>query len=109
MSMMFCRGCGKEIHESAPTCPHCEAPQGNPLKQGKTLFASYDQVPWYRKNWFAVVCMLIFTPGLLLILSTGDIYYESEGQLKTYSKGAKITLITLSVFYILLAVLRAGR
>ena len=21
--MVFCRCCGKEIHESAPTCPHC--------------------------------------------------------------------------------------
>lgn len=27
MGMVFCRGCGKEIHESAPTCPHCGAPQ----------------------------------------------------------------------------------
>lgn len=23
MSMVFCRGCGKELHETAPTCPHC--------------------------------------------------------------------------------------
>ena len=28
MSMIFCRGCGKEIHETASTCPHCGAPQG---------------------------------------------------------------------------------
>lgn len=27
MGMVFCRGCGKEIHESAPVCPHCGAPQ----------------------------------------------------------------------------------
>ena len=27
MSMIFCRGCGKEIHETASTCPHCGAPQ----------------------------------------------------------------------------------
>ena len=27
MSMVFCRGCGKEIHMSAETCPHCGAPQ----------------------------------------------------------------------------------
>lgn len=27
MGMVFCRGCGKEIHESASTCPHCGAPQ----------------------------------------------------------------------------------
>jgi type IV pilus assembly protein PilA len=27
MGMVFCRGCGASIHESAPTCPHCGAPQ----------------------------------------------------------------------------------
>lgn len=27
MGMVFCRGCGKEIHETAPACPHCGAPQ----------------------------------------------------------------------------------
>ena len=27
MAMVFCRGCGKEIHESAITCPNCGAPQ----------------------------------------------------------------------------------
>ena len=25
--MVFCRGCGKEIHSSAPTCPACGAVQ----------------------------------------------------------------------------------
>lgn len=27
-SMVFCRGCGKEIHESAISCPQCGAQQG---------------------------------------------------------------------------------
>ncbi len=27
MGMIFCRGCGKEIHELAQNCPHCGAPQ----------------------------------------------------------------------------------
>lgn len=26
--MVFCRGCAKEIHETAQTCPSCGAPQG---------------------------------------------------------------------------------
>ncbi|WP_345831198.1 NINE protein [Erwinia sp. HDF1-3R] len=26
--MVFCRGCGKEIHSSARACPHCGATQG---------------------------------------------------------------------------------
>jgi hypothetical protein len=25
--MVFCTGCGASIHSSAPTCPHCGAPQ----------------------------------------------------------------------------------
>jgi TM2 domain-containing membrane protein YozV len=25
--MVYCRGCGKELHETAPLCPHCGAPQ----------------------------------------------------------------------------------
>ncbi len=29
MSMIFCRGCGKELHESAVSCPHCGAPQSS--------------------------------------------------------------------------------
>lgn len=27
MAMVFCRGCGKEIHESATSCPQCGAVQ----------------------------------------------------------------------------------
>lgn len=30
MSMVFCRGCGKEIHNTAHTCPSCGAPQNTP-------------------------------------------------------------------------------
>ena len=32
MGMMFCRGCGKQIHDSALSCPHCGA-----LAQGQTV------------------------------------------------------------------------
>lgn len=28
MGMVFCRGCGKEIHETAVSCPQCGATQG---------------------------------------------------------------------------------
>jgi hypothetical protein len=44
MAMVFCRGCGKEIHETAPTCPHCGAPQA--LKS-----TQYGEVPDGVKGW----------------------------------------------------------
>ena len=42
--MKFCVGCGKEIHESASSCPHCGAPQpgaggGNVSPTSKTTLA----------------------------------------------------------------------
>lgn len=33
MGMVFCRGCGKEIHETALSCPQCGKPQVAPTPQ----------------------------------------------------------------------------
>jgi TM2 domain-containing membrane protein YozV len=41
MSMVYCRGCGKQIHSTAITCPSCGAPQAiivnapNPRRKDK--------------------------------------------------------------------------
>jgi Tfp pilus assembly major pilin PilA len=45
--MVFCRGCGKEIHESAPTCPKCGAPQHAPSIKNTTS----DPIPDCIKGW----------------------------------------------------------
>lgn len=45
MGMVICRGCGKEIDESAPTCPHCGAPQG--IKSSTAT----DAIPEGVKGW----------------------------------------------------------
>lgn len=101
--MVFCKGCGKEIHESAPTCPHCGAPQSIATSNAKTSYTSYDQVPWYRKNWFAILCFLFFTPGLIILALSGEIYYQKKGELKTFSQGRKILLIVISIGFIIYA------
>ena len=44
MGMVFCRGCGKEIHESAISCPHCGAPQN--LSRN-----SNDEIPDGVRGW----------------------------------------------------------
>jgi TM2 domain-containing membrane protein YozV len=33
IKMVFCRGCAKEIHETAVSCPHCGATQGTSVQQ----------------------------------------------------------------------------
>lgn len=105
MAMVHCQGCGKEIHASAQTCPLCGAPQA-PAKGGeRAAISSYDQVPWFRKNWFAIVSWLIFSPAFIVVALTGDIYYQKKGELKTYGKMTKIVFSILGVLYIAKAIL----
>ena len=48
MGMVFCRGCGKEIHETAPTCPNCGAPQdATPINSSNEIESVSDS--WKRK------------------------------------------------------------
>lgn len=99
MAMVFCRGCGKEIHELAPACPHCGIQTG--VAEKLDGYASYADVPWYRKNWFAILCALLFVPGLLVALLSGGVYYERKGQLRKYSTAAKVFLVVWCVVWIL--------
>lgn len=39
MGMVYCRGCGKEIHQSALSCPHCGAPQRARSSKSRTTAA----------------------------------------------------------------------
>lgn len=34
MNMVYCRGCGQRIHETALSCPHCGAQQAGPATSG---------------------------------------------------------------------------
>ncbi len=99
MSMVFCRGCGKEMHQTALVCPTCGVSQNDMQSQVKHVgYTSYEQVPWFRKNWFIVLGALIFAPVTLYSLFSGDIYYEKKGQLATYSKLVKTITIVLCLW-----------
>jgi len=53
MAMVFCRGCGKEIHESATACPHCGAPQGKGSSAGGDIPDGVRGWSWgaFLLNW----------------------------------------------------------
>lgn len=51
MSMVFCRGCGKEIHETAPTCPSCGAPQSVPKPQPSITTAPSIELESITDSW----------------------------------------------------------
>ncbi len=52
MSMVFCRGCAKEIHQSAMACPQCGAPQGVAPAAATTTAAV---APEATGNWYFAV------------------------------------------------------
>lgn len=51
--MVFCRGCGKEIHSTAPMCPHCGAPQSAVGVHGDQLPPGVAGWSWgaFLLNW----------------------------------------------------------
>ena len=111
--LVYCRGCGVQIDEAAMTCPECGAPQAVPLAASRTAtvtagppIASYEQVPWFRKRWFAVVCMLVFMPAFLVIAFTGDVYFMKNGQLATFPKNVRVLMLCLFLGWVVLAILK---
>lgn len=79
-AMVFCRGCGKEIHESAATCPHCGAPQGKSAG-GKSkvtagvlalLLGGFGIHKFYLGAWgwgiIYILFVLTFIPAILALI-----------------------------------------
>jgi len=93
-NFLNCPHCQQQLHETAPACPKCGAPNRVSTVGGYT---SYDQVPWYRKSWFAVVTILLCLPLFLLIAFTGEIYFQKDGELKTVPKKAKFSVLWLFI------------
>jgi len=61
MAMVFCRGCGKEIHETAVTCPHCGAPQkAQSPSSGSGSSGMEYLIPIGRSGWAIAAGYLAF-------------------------------------------------
>ncbi len=75
--MVFCRGCGKEIHETAVSCPHCGAVQRIaakvPENQSGTLWlpvpalilgvivvlALFDESSWAKDTYLGIITCIV--------------------------------------------------
>jgi hypothetical protein len=122
-----CTGCGAMLHNSAPACPKCGAPQtaavtgvlGAPASfqsqsQAQTmsrpasaakpsgaktnmacevLGTDYSVVPWYRRRWLVLICLISITPIASILAMTGDVFYQSKGNVKMFPKNIKTGLM----------------
>lgn len=109
MTMIFCRGCGKEIHETAPTCPHCGAMQAAPISQfnkwmaitsavlgAVTLLASFGLRDSSQHSADDVAGVFVFAIPSIILAAI------SLSQ-RRWGKPWSITAIVLAVFGILIA------
>lgn len=89
-----CRGCGATIHVTALACPQCGALSG--VQPGNTAAAvpATAAIPWFRKRWFAVLCLITITPIASLLALTGDVYYKNKaGSTVTLPKNYKTAMM----------------
>ena len=85
MGMTACRGCGKELHDSARVCPQCGAVQGPPnAVKGWSWGAFLLNGIWAIGNntWIG---LLAFIPALGLIMALILDSRDASGHGKTNS------------------------
>ena len=93
-----CRACGATMHASAPACPQCGAPAsaalGSNAPHGGAAATTAPSIPWFRKRWFAVLCVITITPIASLLALTGDVYYKNKaGSSVTLPKKYKTSMV----------------
>lgn len=84
--MVFCRCCGKQLHESAPMCPHC----GGLQRATSTSAYPAEDGPL----WASIISVVL---GIICLLAFFD---QSE-----WDRDTKISLLTFSLAGIVVGVM----
>ena len=71
---------------------------------------SYDAVPWYRKQWFAL--FPLFIPAMLVVVLTGDVFLKatpkmkehSEANVWRYTSGSKAFFIAVGLIVVVVVI-----
>lgn len=131
MAMVFCRGCGKEIHETAWACPHCGAPQSpgqdGPLRSLKdqtiaallcAFLGAFGGHRFYLgKNGSGIIYILLCWTGIPTIIALVELimiaFASPQKWANQYNNGqlmppihiiAKVLAIIWPIFFVLVFV-----
>lgn len=124
--MVFCRGCGKEIHQQAPACPHCgfvqaaEAASTKGLKNRGVaallafLLGGLGVHRFYLGQWWGIFYLLLIWTLLpclvavieaIVFLCTSDENWDRKYNGGRNSGGVSSTLIVVAVVAAAMALL----
>lgn len=64
-------------------------------------YSDYSEVPFYRRNWFFWLTFFFIDPVAIIILLTGEVYYEKSGELRVFGMPSRIVagLIAAVIVY----------
>jgi TM2 domain-containing membrane protein YozV len=124
--MVFCRGCGKEIHEKAPACPHCGFVQAATPASTKGmknrgvaallafLLGGLGVHRFYLGQWWGIFYLLLcwtLIPGFIAVieaivfLCTSDKNWDAKYNGGADSGGASTALVVVVIVVGLFAML----
>ncbi len=118
VGMVFCRGCGKEIHVKAPACPHCgfvQGPEGASTKGTKNrgvaallafLLGGLGVHRFYLGQWWGIFYLLLVWTLLpcvvavieaIVFLCTADEKWDAKYNAGKNSGGVSSTIVVVAV------------
>jgi len=62
----------------------------------------WAETPYFRKPWFIVLLFLFFVPGYLIIIWTGDTFYQKNGVVYRTTRKRKITMTLIVLAYVII-------
>lgn len=62
------------------------------MSRQQTKYSSYDEVPFYRKQWFFWLTYVIpfLTIIALVLLVAGDIFYAKKGEVRSFGMANRV-------------------
>lgn len=66
-----------------------------------TQYTTYDQVPWFRKWWFAAIGCFVFMPAIVVMAFTGTFYFSKQGRAQAFAPWYKFVMLGLCLLAIL--------
>jgi len=63
-------------------------------------YQTYDQVPFYNKQWFFWIMYFTLTPVALGILIFSNVYYKKKGQVVKFGLANKIVAGLIALLFI---------